>query len=200
MNTRECCAACLHTDRSLPHLSLGSSQLKFVPPLRRRRRFPARRPRGGSCVQRGREIKTNENLYTVVGTHARERALSFFFPFFFGGGFKRLSQTVSPCGTQTTSVVWCVRGGEKNLSRSTRVLCTLFLPRASVLSCTLFLLFIVSKPPVSLFFFFLLAWARIVNIGFGEYEPPRARTKAIILRTAFIHRTVPECRCFTCKV
>lgn len=199
MNTRECCAACLHTDRSLPHLSLGSSQLKFVPPLRRRRRFPARRPRGGSCVQRGREIKTNENLYTVVGTHAR--TVIFFFPLFFRG---RLQETLSDCftmwDTDDVSGVVCVRGGEKNPSRSTRVLCTLFLPRASVLSCTLFLLFIVSKPPVSLFFFFLLAWARIVNIGFGEYEPPCPRTKAIILRTAFIHRTVPECRCFTCKV
>lgn len=135
MNTRECCAACLHTDRSLPHLSLGSSQLKFVPPLRRRRQFPARRPRGGSCVQRGREIKNKrEFVYCCGHTCTRARAVIFFFPFFFrGGGFKRLSQTVSPCGTQTTSVVWCARRGKEPLPEHTRSLYFIFASRKRAL-------------------------------------------------------------------
>lgn len=161
--------------------------------------IPCPPPPGGKLCTKGERDKNKREFVYCCGHTCTHR--HFFFPLFFRG---RLQETLSDCftmwDTDDVSGVVCVRGGEKNPSRSTRVLCTLFLPRASVLSCTLFLLFIVSKPPVSLFFFFLLAWARIVNIGFGEYEPPCPRTKAIILRTAFIHRTVPECRCFTCKV
>lgn len=71
MNTRECCAACLHTDRSLPHLSrffsaqVCSATAKTIPcppPLGR-----------GSCVQRGREKKRRICILLWAHTHASAR-------------------------------------------------------------------------------------------------------------------------------
>lgn len=76
MNTRECCAACLHTDRSLPHLSrFFSAQVCSATA----KTIPCPPPPGcGEVVYKGGE-KKKENLYTVVGTHARKRAPLFSF-------------------------------------------------------------------------------------------------------------------------
>lgn len=136
MNTRECCAACLHTDRSLPHLSLGSSQLKFVPPLRRRRRIPCPPPPGGMlCTKGERDKNKREFVYCCGHTCTRARAvISFFFPFFFRG---RLQETLSDCitlwDTDDVSGVVCARRGKEPLPEHTRSLYFIFASRKRAL-------------------------------------------------------------------